>query len=68
MSHFRDSYRINLESWNIVDYYILDYKLEGMMRDFELLNYWDSQKFKDKSTQNKVNRGSARGGALHSTG
>jgi len=24
--------------------------------------------FKDKSTQNKANRGSARGGALHSTG
>ena len=34
----------------------------------ELLNYWDSQQFKDKSTQNKANRGSARGGALHSTG
>jgi len=34
----------------------------------ELLNYWDSQNFKDKSTQNKVNRDSARGGELHSTG
>jgi len=33
----------------------------------ELLNYWDSQQFKDKSTQNKSNRGSAHGGALHST-
>jgi len=34
----------------------------------ELLSYWDSQQFKDKSTQNKANRGSARGGELHSTG
>ncbi|XP_068472509.1 uncharacterized protein [Phaseolus vulgaris] len=34
----------------------------------KLLNYWDSPQFKDKSTQNKANRGSARGGALHSTG
>jgi len=32
------------------------------------LNYWDSQQFKDKSTPNKVNRGSTRGGALHFTG
>jgi len=34
----------------------------------ELLNYWVSQQFKDKSTPNKANRGSARGGALHSIG
>ena len=34
----------------------------------ELLNYWDSQKFKEKSSQNKINQSSARGGALHSTG
>jgi len=34
----------------------------------ELLNYWDSQKFKDKSSQNKINRSSVRGGALHSSG
>ncbi|XP_068501886.1 uncharacterized protein [Phaseolus vulgaris] len=40
----------------------------GQQAWVELLNYWDSQKFKDKSTQNKANRSSARGGALHSTG
>jgi len=34
----------------------------------DLLSYWDSQQFKDKSTQNKVNTGSTRGGALHSRG
>ncbi|XP_027904285.1 uncharacterized protein LOC114164025 isoform X2 [Vigna unguiculata] len=33
-----------------------------------LLNYWDSEKFKERSSRNKINRSSARGGALHSTG
>jgi len=33
---------------------------------FELLNYWDTQKFKEKSTKNKMNRTSARSEALHS--
>jgi len=33
-----------------------------------LLTYWDSKKFKQKSIQNKLNRSSTRGGALHSTG
>jgi len=34
----------------------------------ELLNYWDTEKFKEKSSQNKINRSSVWGGALHSTG
>ncbi|WVZ21389.1 hypothetical protein V8G54_008711 [Vigna mungo] len=33
-----------------------------------LLNYWASEKFKERSSRNKINRSSARGGALHSTG
>ena len=41
--------------------------LIGEQACVELLNYWDTQNFKDKSTQNKVNRASACGGALHST-
>nr|KYP47734.1 hypothetical protein KK1_030616 [Cajanus cajan] len=34
----------------------------------DLLKYWDSNKFKEKSTRNKNNRASTRGGALHTTG
>ena len=34
----------------------------------ELLNYLDSQKFKDKSSHNKINRSSCKGGELHSSG
>jgi len=33
-----------------------------------LLSYWDTQKFKGKSSQNKINQSSGRGGALHSSG
>jgi len=33
-----------------------------------LLSYWDTQKFKAKSSQNKINRSSGQGGALHSSG
>jgi len=33
-----------------------------------LLDYWDSKKLKEQSIQNKLNRSSTRGGALHSTG
>ena len=33
-----------------------------------LLSYWDSQKFKEKSSQNKINWSSGRGGALYSSG
>jgi len=33
-----------------------------------LLSYWDTQKFKEKSSHNKINRSSGRGGALHSSG
>jgi len=32
----------------------------------ELLRYWDAQKFKEQ--QNKINRNTGRGGALHSIG
>jgi len=31
-----------------------------------LLSYWDSQKFKEKSYQNQINRSLAWDGALHS--
>jgi len=33
-----------------------------------VLSYWDTQKFKEKLSQNKINRSSGRGGALHSFG
>ena len=32
-----------------------------------LLSYWDTQKFKEKSSQNKINLSSGRGGAMHSS-
>jgi len=35
---------------------------------FGLLRYWDTQKFKEQSSQNKINRNTGRGGALHSSG
>ena len=34
----------------------------------QLLDYWESKEFKEISSQNKTNRASVRGGALHSTG
>jgi len=40
----------------------------GEQARVELLIYWDTQKFKEKSIQNKVNMTSARDGTLHSTG
>jgi len=33
----------------------------------ELLRYWDIQKFKEQSSQNKINRNTGWGGALHSS-
>lgn len=33
-----------------------------------LLAYWKSDKFKKLSSQNKTNRGSSKGGCLHTTG
>jgi len=33
-----------------------------------LLRYWDTQKFKEQSSQNKFNRNKGRGGALHLSG
>jgi len=33
-----------------------------------LLRYWDTQKFKEQSSQNKINRNTGRGGSLHSFG
>jgi len=33
-----------------------------------LLRYWDTQKFKEQLSQNKINRNMGRGGALHSSG
>ncbi|WJX44446.1 hypothetical protein P8452_31420 [Trifolium repens] len=35
---------------------------------FGLLAYWKSEKFKKLSSQNKTNRGSSKGGCLHTTG
>ena len=34
----------------------------------DLNTYWQSQDFKKVSTQNKVNRSSTKGGAVHTTG
>jgi hypothetical protein len=33
-----------------------------------LLEYWKSDKFNKLSSQNKTNRGSGKGGAVHTTG